>query len=353
MCAGQPFARGRGGTGEPAPYSFGVKPTTPAAAVTHALLASIVQSTDDGVVTVTLDGKVTSVNPAAAAMFGYPPRELVGRSVLDVAVPERVAAATRILARLRRGEQIRRYRTVLLRKDGTRFPVSLTVSLVPGDAGTPPLASAIIQDLSEEIHAEETRALLAAIVQSSEDAIYSRAPDGPITSWNRSAERLFGYARDEILGRSIRMLVPPDVEREFEELDTRLRSGRAVSDQQTIRVTKDGRRIPVSITAFPVIGDEGSVTGFAMITRDMLRSAETHRAFRNLERLTGREREVLGLVAYGLPNIEISVRLGLSQQTVKNYVSRILMKLDVTTRTQAAASFLSLRSFLGPPKSSE
>lgn len=314
----------------------------------QALLAAIVESTDDGIVTATLDGSMVSANPAAAAMFGYSQEEFATLSLADITVPERSRAIARIVVRLRRGEQIPRYRTVLVKKGGVRFPASLTVSLVRGDDGLPPLMSAIVQDLSQDPDAQETRALLAAIVQSSEDAIYSRTPDGTITSWNRSAERLFGYSSDEILGRSIRVLVPPDVQEEFDEMDARMKRGEAVADRQTIRVGKGGKRLPVSITAFPVVA-EGRVLGFAMITRDMLRNEEAQLAFRKLERLTAREREVLGLVSDGLGNLEISRRLGLSQQTVKNYVSRILMKLNAATRTEAAASFLSLRSFLGAP----
>lgn len=317
----------------------------------QSLLAAVIESTDDGVVTATLDGRFTSANPAAAAMFGYSIDEFLTLEVADVVVPERMRVSAAIMARLRRGEQIPRYEAEFMKKDGTRFPASVTVSLVRGDDGLPPTASAIIQDLSEGKEADRTKALLAAIVQSSEDAIYARTPDGRIASWNPSAERLFGYSRDEIIGRSIRILVPEDVAHDFAAVDERIRNGEAVADKQTIRLTKSGRRVPVSITAFPVIADDGTVLGYASITRDMLRNAQTARAFRKLERLTEREREVLGLVSDGLGNTEISQRLGLSPQTVKNYVSRILMKLNAVSRTEAAASFLSLRSFLGsaPP----
>lgn len=326
--------------------------TVPRAARTawpwQALLAAIVESTDDGVMTVTLDGVIAAANRAAAEMLGYTRDQLLDLTLEDVTVPERKMVIAGIMARLRRGDQIPRYRTVLVRKGGTRFPVSLTVSLVRGEGALPPMVSAIIQDLTAERAADDSRAFLAAIVQSSEDAIYSRTPDGIITSWNPSAERLFGFARDEILGRSIDVLVPPDVLPELEDMAARMAAGEAVTDRKTVRVRKDGRRIPVAITAFPVVAD-GAVVGYAMITRDMLRHADAQRAFRKLERLTTREREVLGLVSDGLGNAEISQVLGLSPQTVKNYVSRILMKLDAVSRTQAAASFLSMRSFLGPP----
>lgn len=318
----------------------------------QALLAAIVESTGDGVLVVTLDGLIAGANQAAADMLGYSRDELVTLTIEDIAVPERKQAIAGIMARLRRGDQIPRYRTVLVRSSGERFSVSLTVSLVRGDDGLPPMVSGIIQDLTSERASYDSRALLAAIVQSSEDAIYSRTPDGIITSWNESAERLFGYAGDEILGRPIDVLVPQDVAKELDDMEARMRAGEAVTDWKTIRVRSDGRRIPVAITAFPVVVD-GAVAAYAMITRDMLRDADAQRAFRKLDGLTARERDVLGLVSDGLGNIEISQRLGLSPQTVKNYVSRILMKLNVGSRTQAAALFLSLRSFLRPPPRQE
>ncbi|HEX2196920.1 MAG TPA: PAS domain S-box protein [Actinomycetota bacterium] len=315
-------------------------------------MAAIVESTDDAVLVVTLDGLVAAANGAAAGMLGYSRDELLTLSIEDIAIPERKQTIAGIMARLRRGDQIPRYRTVLVRNGGARFPVSLTVSLVRGDNGLPPMVSAIVQDLTSDRASFDSRALLVAIVQSSEDAIYSRTPDGIVTSWNERAERLFGYGSDEILGRSINVLVPQDVAKELDEMSARMRAGEAVTDWKTIRVRRDGRRIPVSITAFPVVVD-GAVSAYAMITRDMLRDADAQRAFRKLGRLTARERDVLGLVSDGLGNAEISQRLGLSPQTVKNYVSRILMKLDVGTRTQAAASFMSLRSFLGAPQRRE
>ncbi|HEX2058334.1 MAG TPA: PAS domain S-box protein [Actinomycetota bacterium] len=318
----------------------------------QALLAAIVESTGDGVLVVTLDGLISAANPAAAEMFGYSRDELLTLTLDDVTVPERKQTIAGIMARLRRGDQVPRYRTVLVRNGGVRFPVSLTVSLVRGDNGLPPMVSAIIQDLTSERASYDSRALLAAIVQSSEDAIYSRTPDGVITTWNESAQRLFGYSSDEILGQSIHVLVPQDVAQELDDMAARMRAGEAITDWKTIRLRRDGARIPVAITAFPVVVD-GTVAAYAMIARDMLRDADAQRAFRNLERLTARERDVLGLVSDGLGNAEISQRLGLSPQTVKNYVSRILMKLNVGSRTQAAASFLSLRSFLGPPPRQE
>lgn len=317
-----------------------------------ALFAAIVEATDDAVVAVTLDGTIADANPAAGNMLGFAPGALRGLPLATIAVPEREGVIAGIMARLAGGGRVPTYRTFLMRKDGSRFPVSMTVSLVHGDDGAP-LVAAIVREVSKDWDESPTRVLLAAIVESSEDAIYGRTPDGLVASWNPSAERLFGYARDEILGRCIRVLVPEDGLPEFDEMDERLSRGESISGWETIRLTKSGRRVPVSVSAFRVTAPDGAVLGYASITRDMLRDAEAQRAFRNLEELTAREREVLGLVSDGLGNIEISRRLGLSQQTVKNYVSRILTKLHVSSRTQAAASFLSLRGFLGPPAVSE
>ncbi|MDQ4064987.1 MAG: LuxR C-terminal-related transcriptional regulator [Actinomycetota bacterium] len=195
---------------------------------------------------------------------------------------------------------------------------------------------------------EERWRLLDSLVQSSSDAIFSRTLDGTITSWNPAAERLFGYAADEIVGEGAHLLVPPDTADEFAEVTKRIASGERIWDLETIRWTKDRQRVPVSLQLFPIWDDTGSVSGVGCMARDLLRTAEKQKDYVKLQRLSDREREVLGSLADGRTNKDIADEFGLSEQTVKNYVSRILLKLGVESRTEAAAKFLSFRSFLGP-----
>ena len=312
-------------------------------------LLAVLDCASDAVIGVTLEGKISSVNPAASEIFGYTPAEFLELSVWDIGLPERAEAAAEVTGRIRRGERVDHYRTTLVRKDGETFPASLAVSPIVDADGTVVGLSGVIRDLSAERVAEENRRLFEALVQSSPDAVYSRSLAGEITSWNPSAEALLGYSRKDIVGRSIRLLVPPDGENELGEFTSRIVRGEVVQGYETIRLTKDHRRIPLSLTLFPIRDETGSITGIGCIARDMVGTAAMQKSFLKLAALSPRERDVMGLVADGMNNKEIAEHLGLSEQTVKNYVSRILLKLGASSRIHAAAEFLSFRSFLGHP----
>jgi two-component system, chemotaxis family, CheB/CheR fusion protein len=124
-------------------------------------------------------------------------------------------------------------------------------------------------DLTERKRLEAERARLAAIVETSSDAIVSRALDGTITSWNAAAERTFGYTATEAIGRDIAMLVPPDRLDEFARIRQDVEAGVAVAPFETVRLTKDGRRLDVSIAVSPLLNADGVVVGTSIITRDI------------------------------------------------------------------------------------
>lgn len=115
----------------------------------------------------------------------------------------------------------------------------------------------------------EVRRLLASIVESSEDAIYAKDLNGVITSWNASAQRLYGYSPEEIVGRSQTMLVPPELGDEFLAVLHRLRAGQGVQHYETVRIRKDQRRIPVSLTISPIRDESGQIVGASTIARDL------------------------------------------------------------------------------------
>src|ERR1017187_6242213 len=122
-----------------------------------------------------------------------------------------------------------------------------------------------IRDITERKRAEASLSRLAAIVESSEDAIVSKALDGTIMSWNASAERMFGYSAGEMLGRHISILAPPERPCEVPALLERIRLGERVDHFETVRVRKDGRRIDVSVTISPIRDISGKVLGAAAI----------------------------------------------------------------------------------------
>jgi two-component system, chemotaxis family, CheB/CheR fusion protein len=135
------------------------------------------------------------------------------------------------------------------------------------------------------VSSEGTQALLAAIVESSDDAIFSKTLDGIITSWNPAAQRMYGYARDEAVGKSVTILFPPDRPNEFNDIMSRLRRGEQIEHYETNRITKDGRRLTVSLTISPLRGSDGSVVGASTIARDVTKLKMAEEALRNSEKL--------------------------------------------------------------------
>src|SRR5439155_11433241 len=124
-------------------------------------------------------------------------------------------------------------------------------------------------DITEHKRAERAQSHLAAIVQSSEDAIISTDLDGVIESWNPGAERAYGYSADDVTGEPISMLVPLDRPNELPEIRERIQLGEHVRHFETVRMAKDGRRLDVSLTVSPILNAEGTVVGSSHIARDI------------------------------------------------------------------------------------
>ncbi|MBI4637862.1 MAG: PAS domain S-box protein [Candidatus Rokubacteria bacterium] len=232
-------------------------------------LAAIVESSDDAIVGLTLEGTITSWNPAAERLYDYSAAEALGRSIALIIPPDRSDELDRNLRRLARGERLDPYDTVRLRRDTTRVDVSITMSPIRDPAGRIIGASGSARDIRERKGLEQELARLAAIVESSDDAIIGKTLDGVITSWNRAAERLYGYSAAEALGRSIALIMPPDRSHELDEILQRLARGERVENYEAVRVRKDGTRIDVSITISPVKDGAGRIVGASGIGRDI------------------------------------------------------------------------------------
>ena len=141
----------------------------------------------------------------------------------------------------------------------------------------------MLVDITERKLAERANSLLAAIVDSSDDAIISKNFDGIITSWNKSAERIFGYTADEAIGKPITLLIPPECCGEEEEIIARLRRGERVDHFETTRMRKDGSTLDVSLTISPVRDAKGQVVGASKVARDITERKLAERALRNSE----------------------------------------------------------------------
>jgi PAS domain S-box-containing protein len=141
------------------------------------------------------------------------------------------------------------------------------------------------RDITERKQAEEVRARLAAIVESSEDAIIAKTLDGIITDWNRGAKKIYGYSAQEVLGEPINILVPPDRPNEIPMILERLRRGEAIEHYETVRVTKDGRRLDISLTISPIRNSAGKIVGASTIARNITERKRAEEALKESERL--------------------------------------------------------------------
>ena len=235
----------------------------------QAWLAAIVESADDAIVSKRLDGTVTSWNPAARRIFGYEPFEMVGQSILKLVPPELHAEEADILARVRRGEQVDHYETTRMRKDGSRVRVSLTVSPVRDGTGRIIGASKIARDITDQNKGGEVRSYLASIIDSSDDAIVSKDLNGIITSWNRAAERLYGWSSEEMVGESVLKIIPPELKHEEDFILGKVRAGEKIDHYETVRMARSGQRLPVSLTVSPIRDGSGRIVGASKIARDI------------------------------------------------------------------------------------
>ena len=206
--------------------------------------AAIIASSDDAIVSKTLEGTVVTWNPAAEKLFGYTASEIVGRSIRLIVPPDRQAEEDRVLSAVRRGEVIDHFETVRLRKDGTHVPISLTVSPIRDLSGEIVGASKIARDLSRAQRVQRDALRLAAIVDSSDDAIVGKDLNSIVTSWNAAAERMFGYSAEEMIGTSVRLLIPDDRQHEEDDVLSRITSGRRLEHYETVRRRKDGTLVP-------------------------------------------------------------------------------------------------------------
>jgi PAS domain S-box-containing protein len=248
-------------------------------------LAAIVESSDDAIVSKDLNGIVTSWNQAAERMFGYKPEEIIGKSITTIIPPDLYGDEDLILGRIRKGEKVEHFQTVRRRKDGSLLDVSLTVSPIKDQDGNVIGAAKIARDITHQRKTEAAALKLAAIVESSEDAIISKDLNGVVTSWNQAAERMFGYTAGEIIGLPITTIIPPELHGDEPRILAKIRAGERIEHFETIRVRKDGERLNISLTVSPIRDGSGKVIGAAKISRDVTQQKKLEAAIQISERL--------------------------------------------------------------------
>jgi PAS domain S-box-containing protein len=245
-------------------------------------------SIGDAVISTDAEGLVTSLNGVAEALTGWTQAAAVGRPLPEVfhIVNEhtRLPVENPALRALREGMVVGlANHTILIARDGTERPIDDSAAPIREGAATPVGAVLVFRDVTERKRAEETQARLAAIVESSDDAIISKSLDGTILTWNSGAERIFGYTPGEAVGQSITLIIPPERLDEERNILARLCRGERVEHFETERMAKDRRRLDISLTISPIRNVEGRVVGASKVARDVTARKRTEQALRESE----------------------------------------------------------------------
>ncbi|RZJ82234.1 MAG: PAS domain S-box protein [Flavobacterium sp.] len=257
-------------------YNSGTEPAM-AEQLTTAMLTSILSMANDAIIGKDLDGFVTSWNPAAERIFGYTATEMIGSSITKLIPADRVQEEAHILPAVSSGHKIENFATRRLTNNGILIDVLLNVAPIKDANGNVIGICKIVKDISEVRAATEKSLILGAIIDSTDDAIISKNLNGIITSWNPSAQRIFGYLPEEIIGQSVLKLIPADRQDEETLILSRLRKGERVRYFHTKRLSKTGDLIDVSLTISPVKDENGKIIGVSKIARDITELIESEK----------------------------------------------------------------------------
>jgi PAS domain S-box-containing protein len=234
-------------------------------------LRAVLQTAVDGIITLDEAGRITSFNPAATRIFGYSQEEVMGRNVNLLLSDSHHQEHDNYLVR-RGGTDVNEFtglgREVTgRRKDGTACPVDLAVSeTLLGDQRS---FTWIVRDIKDRRFDDDAHAKLAALVESSDDAIISKTLGGIIATWNAGAERIFGYTAAEVVGRPISILTPRRLMDEAADIQQSVVDGQRMDHIETVRVAKDGREIHVSLNMSLIKDSAGIDVGASCIIRDI------------------------------------------------------------------------------------
>jgi two-component system cell cycle sensor histidine kinase/response regulator CckA len=260
-----------------------------------AQLAAIVESSDDAIISKTLQGVILTWNAGAERVYGYTAAETIGRPMAMLLPDDRPHEEAKILSRIASGQRVEHFETVRRTKSGDLIDVSLTISPTCDRSGRITGASHIARNITDRRRLDERLQQIAAIVEFSDDAIVSKTLEGRILTWNAAAERVYGYPAAEAIGRDMAMLLPPDRPDEEADILRRIGRGERVEHFETVRRTRNGDLIDVSLTISPTRDRAGKITGASHVARDITERKRLDEQLRHTQKL-----ESLGVLAGGV-----------------------------------------------------
>ena len=262
-----------------------------------------------GIAVENLEGQPLFVNPAFCSFLGFSEEELRNKHCVDFSPREDAEKDWALFQQLRAGvidhyQLEKRY----FQRDGSLVWGRLIISLLKNRPS--PLVLAMVEDITDKKKAEEARLRHAAVIESSDDAIASATLDGIIVSWNTGAQKTYGYTEAEAVGEPINMLVPPELPDEENKILGILRAGGRIQQFETVRVTKTGKRINVSLTISPIKDSRGRIVGCSGIARDISERKLAEEALRASE-----ERMRLAQQAARIGTFDWNIRTGVNTWT--------------------------------------
>lgn len=256
------------------------KPGHNDAAWARALNRAILETSLDCIIAIDERGSVVEFNPAAQRVFGFNREQAMGKELAELIIPpalrERHRQGLRHYLKTGEGPVLgKRIEVTALRADGSEIAVELAIT--PFEVGGAKLFTAYLRDITDRVRGLEAIRRLAAIVESSEDAIISKNLKGVIVSWNEAAENLFGYTAEEAIGKPVTMLIPESRHDEEPNILGRIVRGEPIEHYETVRQHKSGRLLNVSLTVSPIRDEAGNVTGASKIARDITERVRAER----------------------------------------------------------------------------
>jgi PAS domain S-box-containing protein len=277
-------------------------------------------STDGILIVDSQNGRIQDANPRIMHLLGCTREQVIGRELWQVGLMPDQVSQQAFLQRLQQDRLLRSEMQTLVRTNGHPCYIEWVSTLFQANGET--TLQCNVRDITDRKQAEEALLHLAAIVSSSDDAIIGKDLDGNITSWNAAAEHIYGYSAQEIIGKPITLLFPPDHLDEFKQIMERIHRRECMEHYETVRMRKDGSHVNVSVTISPIKKSDGTIIGASTIARDISERKELER-----------QREAfVGLVTHELKT-PLTILQG-NVQLVQRRLTRLLRQAEQLTAEQ-------------------